>query len=107
VSLQVLGVLGVVAIYGVLFYLWYAVKTRRGVGKWLQKQVKEREIRHVESINLGMRTTLSLVEVKGKRFLVLTSPQGVQLRPVDSSTDSLEGSSDISFEKMIEEQTKK
>jgi flagellar biogenesis protein FliO len=98
---QILGVLGIVAIYGFLFYLWYSLKTQRGLGAWLKKNVKEKDIRVLEVANLGFRTSIYLIDVRGKRFLVLTSPQGVQLKAVDSSTDALE--SENSFAKILEE----
>jgi flagellar biogenesis protein FliO len=98
---QILGFFAIAAIYAFLFYLWYSLKNQRGLGAWLKKTVKERDVKVLEVTNLGFRTSIYLIDVRGKRFLVLTSPQGVQLRAVDGS-EAQEGASDASFEKILE-----
>jgi len=80
---------GIVAIYGVLFYIWYALKTRRGLGAWLQKQNDRKELRLVETLGVSMRTSLLLVEARGQPLLLVVSPQGVQMLPL--KTDAAEG----------------
>jgi hypothetical protein len=69
----------IVGIFGFLFYVQYAVKSQKGLGIWLKKQVTHRELKLIESMSLGMRTSLHLVEAKGKNVLVLVSPHGVKM----------------------------
>lgn len=71
--------LPLVALFGALFYIWYAVKTGQGVGRWLKTRVAQREIRVIESVSLAARTSLVLVEIRGETFLVTVSPQGTQI----------------------------
>lgn len=80
ISLLALG-----AVYAALFYLWYAVKARRGVGGWLRKQETQREIHLIESFGVAPRTSLLLVEVRGQSLLVAQSPQGIQIVPLEKS----------------------
>ena len=72
----------ILAIYGALFYLWYALRTRRGIGAWLRKQAEHREMRIVENLGISARTSLILVEARGQHVLVAVSPQGVQMLPL-------------------------
>ncbi|MBI4023661.1 MAG: flagellar biosynthetic protein FliO [Verrucomicrobia bacterium] len=82
-----LQLLAIAVLYAGLFYVWYAVKTRRGLGAWLRKQTSQREIHVVESQGIGPRVSLTLVEVRGQSFLVAQSPQGVQMVPLDPAAD--------------------
>ena len=96
--------LAVASVFGALFYFWYSLKTGRGFGARFKKLNNERQIRLLETISFGVRTNLSLVEVQNKKFLVLVSPYGVQIRPVDPS-GSFEEVLDTkaSFEKVLDE----
>lgn len=75
------------ALYGVLFYLWYAVKTRRGIGAWLSRTCgarnPQREIQLIESLGVGPRASLLLIEVRGQPLLVAQFPQGIQVFPLE------------------------
>ena len=77
-----LQILAVLLLYGVLFYVWYAVKTRRGLGLWLQKSASKAEIRIVETQGIGPRTSATLIEVRSQPLLVIQSPHGIQVVPL-------------------------
>jgi len=77
-----ISLLALAALYAVLFYVWYSVKTRRGVGAWLRKQDERKEIHLIESLGIAPRSSILLVEVRGQSLLVAQSPQGIQVVPL-------------------------
>ena len=76
----------VLLLYGILFYIWYAVKTKRGLGVWLQKTKPQTEIRLIESQGIAPRTSAILIEVRNQPILVVQAPQGIQVVPLPQNT---------------------
>jgi flagellar biogenesis protein FliO len=80
--------LAILLLYGVLFYVWYVVKTRRGFGAWFQKSVAQSEIQVVESKPIAPRTQAILLKVRDQSLLVIQSPQGIQMAVLDKEAPS-------------------
>jgi hypothetical protein len=74
-----LQILSILALFGVLFYLWYAVKTGKGIGNWLVKNAGKRQIKVLDSIGIAPRTAAILLEVKDQSVVVILSPHGVAM----------------------------
>jgi flagellar biogenesis protein FliO len=74
-----LQILSILALFGVLFYLWYAVKTGKGIGSWLVKNSGKRQIKVLDSIGIAPRTAAILLEVKDQPVVVVLSPHGVAM----------------------------
>lgn len=72
----------IAAVFGFLFYVWYAVTTRRGIGKWLVQRQSDREIQIVDQLGIAPRASVLLVEVREQSFLIAQAPQGIQIVPL-------------------------
>jgi len=79
--------LAIAALYGGLFYLWYAVKNQRGLGAWFAKQKNQKEIKWIETQGIAPRTSVVLVEVRGQSLVIVLSPHGVQVHPLQKNED--------------------
>ncbi|MDD2709686.1 MAG: flagellar biosynthetic protein FliO [Verrucomicrobiae bacterium] len=77
-------------LYAALLYVWYAVKTKQGIGLWLRKNVQKKEIHVVECISLGARTSLYLIEVRNQSMLLVASPSGNQIINIDNNNKNSE-----------------
>ena len=84
----------IAAIFGFLFYVWYAVTTRRGIGKWLTQRQLDREIQIVDQVGIAPRASLLLVEVREQSFLVAQGPQGIQMTPLKDTPGAPKKKSD-------------
>jgi len=84
----IVSLLLIAAVFGFMFYLWYAVTTRRGIGRWLVQRQGEREIKVIDQIGIAPRASILLVEVRNQSFLVAQGPQGIQVVSLKSNADS-------------------
>ncbi len=75
----IVSILIVIAVLGFMFYLWYAVTTRQGIGKWLVQRHGNHEIQIVDQVGIAPRASILLVDVRNESFLVAQGPQGVQI----------------------------
>ncbi len=82
---KILAFFGIIALYGGLFLLWYMVKTRRGLGAWLSKQRDQKEIKWIETQGIATRTSVVLVEVRNQPLVIVVSPHGVQVHPLEKN----------------------
>jgi flagellar biogenesis protein FliO len=94
-------ILAMVALYGGLFYLWYAVKSQKGIGAWLSKQKATKEIKVLETQGIAQRTSVVLVEVRGNPLVIVLSPHGIHVHPLQNA-ENFEENLDLLIKKKPE-----